>query len=51
MHAPYPNLRSLNHFHKLKTTACTIAIDDQREIVGFFLPIEPLLAGIGVLGC
>lgn len=51
MHAPYPNLRALNHLHKLEATACAIAIDDQCEIIGLFLPVEPLLTGISVLGC
>jgi hypothetical protein len=50
MHAPYPNLRALSHFQELKATACAITIDNQCEIVGLFLPVEPLFTGIGVLG-
>ena len=51
MHASYPNLRALTQFHELKTPARTIAVHDQCEVIGLFLPVEPLLAGVGVLRC
>jgi hypothetical protein len=44
----YPNLSTLHHFQELQRAACSVAIEDEGEVVCLTLPGKLLLTGVGV---